>query len=138
MVSLGFVIGGIVLLVLGYHEMHSINSTFNHILTGSPNDKSIMVFCIMSRGQIVRGYYSISNQPGYQERMTVGVVHWPSRKGLGSVEIWGDPPRQTRPVTYSPEYASAVRIKDWIEKLPRDGATPVRNSLLKPTGGGLY
>jgi ABC-type uncharacterized transport system permease subunit len=40
-ISLAFVIGGIVLLVLGYHEMHSVQSSFSHLLTGSPSDKSV-------------------------------------------------------------------------------------------------
>jgi hypothetical protein len=41
LVSLAFVLGGIVLLVLGYHEMHSVQSSFSHLLTGSPSDKSV-------------------------------------------------------------------------------------------------
>ena len=39
-VSLAFVIGGIILLMLGYHEAHSANSMVSHWLTGSPSKES--------------------------------------------------------------------------------------------------
>jgi len=40
LVSLAFVIVGIIFLMLGYHEAHSPSSMFAHLLTGSPSDKS--------------------------------------------------------------------------------------------------
>lgn len=41
MIALALVVGGIVLLVLGYHAAHSTSSYFSHFFTGSPNNKSI-------------------------------------------------------------------------------------------------
>lgn len=38
--ALVFLIGGIVLLMMGYNEAHSIHSGISHILTGSPSEKS--------------------------------------------------------------------------------------------------
>jgi len=40
-VALLFVCGGIFLLMLGYHEAHSVGSGFSHMLTGRPSDKSV-------------------------------------------------------------------------------------------------
>jgi ABC-type uncharacterized transport system permease subunit len=41
MIGLALVVGGIVLLVLGYHAAQSTSSYVSHILTGSPTNKSI-------------------------------------------------------------------------------------------------
>lgn len=88
-------------------------------LRASSMDGAVTMFCIMKRENIERGHYSISNQPAYQERMTIGVVYWPDKISPGSVVVWGGEPPSSRPVSYSPEYGSAVKIKEWIEGLPR-------------------
>ncbi|HEY4354099.1 MAG TPA: DUF3185 family protein [Acidobacteriaceae bacterium] len=41
MIALALVVGGIVLLVLGYHAAHSTSSYVSHVFTGSPTNKSI-------------------------------------------------------------------------------------------------
>jgi ABC-type uncharacterized transport system permease subunit len=41
MIALALVVGGIVLLVLGYHAAHSTSSYISHAFTGSPTNKSI-------------------------------------------------------------------------------------------------
>ena len=38
--ALIFLIRGIVLLMLGYNEAHSLHSGISHLLTGSPSEKS--------------------------------------------------------------------------------------------------
>jgi len=38
--ALVFVVGGIVLLMMGYHEAHSLRSSISYALTGSHNDRS--------------------------------------------------------------------------------------------------
>lgn len=38
--ALVFLIGGIILLMLGWNEAHSFHSGFSHLLTGMPSDKS--------------------------------------------------------------------------------------------------
>ncbi|MCX6832225.1 MAG: hypothetical protein NT028_08860 [candidate division Zixibacteria bacterium] len=82
-------------------------------------DQQITMFCIIQRRSIEIGRYSISNEPGYKEKMTIGVVYWPQRKSPGVAEVWGGEPVYSRPVRYTPEYGSAVNIKNWIEGLPR-------------------
>jgi ABC-type uncharacterized transport system permease subunit len=45
-VAMAFLVGGIVLLVYGYHAAQSMNSAFSRIFTGSPSNKTIwMVTC---------------------------------------------------------------------------------------------
>jgi hypothetical protein len=88
-------------------------------LRGSSRDGIITMFCITHRENIEVGRYSISDQPAYREKVTVGVVYWPEKTSPGSTFVWGGSPRQTRTVRYSPEYGSAVEIKEWIESLPR-------------------
>jgi hypothetical protein len=39
-ISLVFVIGGIILLMMGYNEAHSLQSSVSRYVTGSSNDKS--------------------------------------------------------------------------------------------------
>lgn len=41
MIGLALVVGGIVLLVLGYHAAQSTSSYVSHLFTGSPTNKSI-------------------------------------------------------------------------------------------------
>lgn len=86
-------------------------------LRASSRDSTVTIFCILKREQILRGYYSISNQPGYQEKMTIGVVYWPQRSSPGTVLVWGGEPAHMRVVRQSPEYGSSVKIKEWIESL---------------------
>jgi type II secretory pathway pseudopilin PulG len=88
-------------------------------LRASSRDGVVTMFCIVKRENIERGRYSISNQPAYQEKMTVGVVYWPQKVSPGSAVVWGGEPPSSRPVRYSPEYGSAVKIKEWVAGLPR-------------------
>jgi hypothetical protein len=88
-------------------------------LRASSREGVVTMFCIVKRENIEIGRYSISNQPAYQEHMTIGVVYWPQKSSPGTAVVFGDSPRSVRPVTYSPEYGSAVRIKEWIAGLPR-------------------
>jgi hypothetical protein len=39
--ALLFIVGGIILLMMGYNEAHSMRSGFAHYFTGSPTDKSM-------------------------------------------------------------------------------------------------
>jgi hypothetical protein len=88
-------------------------------LRASSREGIVTMFCIVKRENIERGRYSISNQPAYQEKMTIGVVYWPQKVSPGTAIVWGGYPPSSRPVRYSPEYGSAVNIKEWIEKLPQ-------------------
>jgi len=88
-------------------------------LRGSSRDGIITMFCVMHRENIEVGRYTISNQPAYREEVTVGVVYWPEKTSPGTTFVSGGSPRQTRIVSASPEYGSAVEIKKWIEGLPR-------------------
>jgi hypothetical protein len=88
-------------------------------LRASSREGVVTMFCIVGRRNVEVGRYSISNQPAYQEHMTIGVVYWPQKASPGTAVVLGDSPRSVRPVTYSPEYGSAVRIKEWIAGLPR-------------------
>jgi hypothetical protein len=88
-------------------------------LRASSLDGVVTVFSIVSREQILVGRYSISGQPGYKERMQIGVVYWPDRESPGTVTLWGGDPPGLRPVQYSPGYGSSVSIRDWISSLPR-------------------
>ncbi|MEI6093563.1 MAG: hypothetical protein WCQ47_07795 [bacterium] len=88
-------------------------------LRASSMDGIVTMFCIVRRENIERGRYSVSNQPAYQERMTISMVYWPAKDSPGSVVVWGGEPPYSRPVSYSPEYGSSVKIKEWIEGLPR-------------------
>ena len=65
------------------------------------------------------GRCSISKEPAYQEHVTVAVAYWPDRTSPGTAVVLGDKPAFSRPVTYQPEYGSAVKIKEWMEGLPR-------------------
>ena len=49
----------------------------------------------------------------------MAVAYWPDRTSPGTAVVLGDKPALSRPVTYQPEYGSAVKIKEWIEGLPR-------------------
>lgn len=82
-------------------------------------DQEISVFCILDRRNREVGRYSVSNQPGYQEVLHIGVVYWPTRSSPGIVEILGDRPASMRVVRNTPEYGSALNVKNWIESLPR-------------------
>jgi hypothetical protein len=89
-------------------------------LRASSRDGRVTIFSIMQREQIVVGYYSVSKQPGYKEKMLIGVVYWPEKTNVGTAIVWGGDPRQRRPVTYSPDYGSSVNIKEWIASLPQE------------------
>jgi hypothetical protein len=86
-------------------------------LRASSRDSTVTIFCVVKREHILRGYYSISRQPGYQEKMTIGVVYWPQRSSPGTVLVLGGEPAHMRAVRQSPEYGSSVKIKEWIEGL---------------------
>lgn len=88
-------------------------------LRASARDSTVTIFNILNREQVVQGYYSISRQPGYQEKMTIGVVYWPAKVSPGTATVWGGEPVHSRVVRYSPEYGSAIKIKEWIAGLPR-------------------
>jgi hypothetical protein len=88
-------------------------------LRASARDSTVTIFKILNREQVVRGYYSISRQPGYQEKMTIGVVYWPQKLSPGTAIVWGGEPASMRAVRYSPEYGSAIKIKEWVASLPR-------------------
>ena len=88
-------------------------------LRASSREGVVTMFSIVKRENIEVGRYSISNQPAYQERMTIGVVYWPQKTSPGAAIVFGDSPPSVRPVTNTPEYGSAVRIKEWIAALPR-------------------
>ncbi len=88
-------------------------------LRGSSRDGLITVFCVRKRWNVEIGRYSISNQPAYQEHMEVGVAYWPANEFAGIAEIAGGSPPAVRTVRYVPEYGSSVRIKEWVQKLPR-------------------
>lgn len=87
-------------------------------LRASSRDGNVTMFCILKRENIEVGRYSISNQPAYKEKMTIGVVYWPKKVSPGTTVVWGGEPPRSRPVKYSPEYGSSVKIKEWIEGLP--------------------
>ncbi len=88
-------------------------------LRASARDSTVTIFKILNREQVLQGYYSISRQPGYKEKMTIGVVYWPQKVSPGSAIVWGGEPAQTRVVRYTPEYGSAIKIKEWVASLPR-------------------
>jgi tetratricopeptide (TPR) repeat protein len=87
-------------------------------LRASSRDGVVTIFSIMRRENILMGYYSISHQPGYKEKMVIGVVYWPAKINAGTAVVWGGDPPGTRPVQYVPGYGSSVNIKDWISSLP--------------------
>jgi len=89
-------------------------------LRASSRDGVITMFCILKRTNVKVGTYSISGQPAYQEHMQIAVVYWPSKQYGGEGEILGGSPPGVRVVKATPEYGSSVKIKEWIEKLPRD------------------
>jgi hypothetical protein len=89
-------------------------------LRASSRENSVTIFSIIRRENILQGYYSVSNQPGYKEKMIIGVVYWPQRTSAGSAIVWGGDPPFSRPVSYTPGYGSSVNIKDWIISLPRE------------------
>jgi hypothetical protein len=89
-------------------------------LRAASTDRSVTIFSIVRREQILRGHYSTSGQPAYQERMTIGVVYWPEKKSAGTAIVMGGKPRESRPVSQSPEYGSSVNISDWIKSLPTE------------------
>ena len=80
----------------------------------------ITMFCILKRENIEVGRYSISGQPAYKEKMSIRVVYWPEKVSAGTAIVFGGDPPKSRPVKYSPEHGSAVKVKDWIRKLPRE------------------
>jgi len=88
-------------------------------LRASATDGTITMFLVTKRENIEQGRYSVSNQPAYQEKVTLSVVYWPDKVSPGSVVIWGDPPPASRPVRYAPEYGTAVNIEKWIANLAR-------------------
>lgn len=88
-------------------------------LRASSREGIVTILSIIKREQILKGHYSVSRQPAYKEKMTIGVVYWPEKSSAGTVVVWGGDPRPSRPVTYSPEYGSSVNIKNWVESLPR-------------------
>ncbi len=51
--SLAFLVGGIVLLVLGYNAAQSTSSAFSRIFTGSPNNKAIWMMVAGSVAAVV-------------------------------------------------------------------------------------
>jgi tetratricopeptide (TPR) repeat protein len=87
-------------------------------LRASSRDGLVTIFTILQREQILMGYYSVSHEPGYKEKMTIGVVYWPEKVNAGTAVVWGSDPAHQRIVTYSPGYGSSVNIKDWISSLP--------------------
>jgi hypothetical protein len=88
-------------------------------LRASARDSTVTIFNILKREQVVKGYYSISRQPAYKEKMTIGVVYWPQKVSPGVAIVWGGEPAHTRVVRHTPEYGSAIKIKEWIAGLPR-------------------
>jgi len=88
-------------------------------LRASTQDEVITMFLITKRDWVQVGQYMISGEPAYQEHLKVGVAYWPERTSPGSVEVLGERPSSTRIVKHVPEYGSSVRIKAWIEALPR-------------------
>ena len=88
-------------------------------LRASSRDGLITIFCVTKRRNEVVGHYSISGQPAYREHMTVAVVYWPDKVAAGSTVIAGGEPVSLRVVKHTPEYGSSVKIKEWIERLPR-------------------
>ena len=88
-------------------------------LRASSQEGVVTIFSIIRRDQILQGYYSISNQPAYKEKMTIGVVYWPQRRSAGTAIVWGGNPPYSRPVSYHPGYGSSVNIKNWVESLPK-------------------
>ncbi len=89
-------------------------------LRASSRDGVVTIFTIVRRENILRGYYSISKQPGYKEKMTIGVIYWPAKVNAGTAIIWGGDPPSPRPVSYVPGYGSSVNIKQWIASLPAE------------------
>ncbi len=89
-------------------------------LRASSRDGNVTIFCIVKRENIEVGRYSISNQPAYKEKMTIGVVYWPDKESPGTAIVWGGNPPSSRPVRYSPEYGSSVKIKEWVAGLSRN------------------
>jgi hypothetical protein len=87
----------------------------NDNLRASPHDKVVTIVGIRKRWDKTIGYYSISNQPAYQEIMEVGLVYWPEMKSPGFAVIEGGKPPSMRPVTYSPGRGSSVSIMEWIQ-----------------------
>lgn len=89
-------------------------------LRASSQDGKVTIFSVIRRDQIIQGYYSISNQPAYKEKMTIGVIYWPQRQNAGTAIVWGGDPPASRIVSILPGYGSSVSIKDWVASLPRE------------------
>jgi len=51
--------------------------------------------------------------------MEIAVVYWPKKALAGVVTITGGNPPGTGVVQPFPGYGSSVRIKEWVEKLPK-------------------
>ena len=104
-------------------------------LRGSSRDGQLTMFCIVERTNIEVGRYSISGQPAYQEKLSIGVVYWPNEIFAGRVTVYGGRPPSTRTVRYVPEYGSAVKVAEWISGLKRTSdETIAMNHLRELTG----
>ena len=79
----------------------------------------ITMMIVTKREWVEVGRYSISKEPAYQEHVTVAVAYWPDRTSPGTAVVLGEKPPFSRVVQPRPEYGSAVKIKEWIEGLPR-------------------
>ena len=87
----------------------------NDELRASPHDKVVTIVGIRKRWDKTIGYYSISNQPAYQEIIEAAIVYWPEMNCPGFAVIEGGEPPSSRQVTYSPGRGSSVSIMEWIQ-----------------------
>lgn len=89
-------------------------------LRASSRDGIVTIFSVIRREQVNMGTYSVSKQPAYKEKMTIGVAYWPEKSSAGTAIVWGGDPPFMRAVTYHPGYGSSVNIRNWVKDLPRE------------------
>ncbi len=110
---------------------HSSNSLLPKERRARPDDPDITVFVLGGRRwEKVGEYKPIGSKeektcPGYEERLTVFVVHWPGGKCAGAIELPGSKLsliewRPTRDGTVRGDPVTDQDIARWIERLRRE------------------
>jgi hypothetical protein len=89
-------------------------------LRASSRDGVVTMFCIRSRVDEEVGRYMISGQPALREKMEIAIVHWPQQVCVGVVTVFGGEPPMMKLVQAPPQKGASIKIRDWIQSLPRD------------------
>jgi hypothetical protein len=105
------------------NSLHSAHNALQDNIKYGSGGGSVTVFLISAEQEMLVGYYSISNKPGYRRWVDVYVVQYPEMKPIGIHEFVGFDPTKRRPVKYEPEYGvinTKRLVADWIESLPTE------------------